>query len=99
MHAEYIGKDEDGQDIMLLIVPHATDSRRSYLCTAGAQSWYQHSPCRGIGEKGVAVRQSQVPREQACREIARPAALLRGGSQRDERAGPYARAMGRDPCR
>lgn len=27
MHAEYIGKDEDGQDIMLLIVPHATDSR------------------------------------------------------------------------
>ena len=78
---------------------HATDSRRSYLCTAGAQSWYQHSPCRGIGEKGVAVRQSQVPREQACREIARPAALLRGGSQRDERAGPYARAMGRDPCR
>lgn len=27
MHAEYIGKDEDGQDIMLLIVPHAADSR------------------------------------------------------------------------
>lgn len=71
----------------------------SYQCTSGGQSWYQHAPCRGKGEQGEPVRQSRVSRQHACREIARPAALLRDGSQRDERTGPYARAMGRDPCR
>jgi hypothetical protein len=71
----------------------------SYLCSAGGRSWYQHSACRSSGEKGESVRQTRVPRQQACREIARPAAALRGGNERDERAGPYARATGRDPCR
>lgn len=77
----------------------AADRGDSFQCTAGGQSWYQHSPCRGKGEQGEPVRQSRVTRQHACREIARPAALLRDGSQRDERAGPYARATGRDPCR
>lgn len=70
----------------------------SYLCSSGNQSWYQHGPCRRSGEKGESVRQAKVSREQACREIARPASALRKGSERDERAGPYARATGRDPC-
>lgn len=78
---------------------------QSYLCESGEQRWYQHNPCSatlaGTGKSRTKqrVRQSRVPREQACREITRPAALLRRGSERDERAGPYARATGRDPCR
>jgi hypothetical protein len=71
----------------------------SYLCSSGNQSWYQHGPCRGNGGKAGPIRQSRVSRQQACREIARPAAALRKGSELDERAGPYARATGRDPCR
>ncbi len=71
----------------------------SYLCSSGNQSWYQHGPCRGNGGKAGSVRQARVSRQQACREIARPAAALRKGSELDERAGPYARATGRDPCR
>jgi hypothetical protein len=71
----------------------------SYLCSSANQSWYQHRPCRGNGGKAGPVRQARVSRLQACREIARPAAALRKGSELDERAGPYARATGRDPCR
>jgi hypothetical protein len=71
----------------------------SYLCSSGNQTWYQHSPCRGSGAKGESVRQTRISREQACREVARAASVLRRGSERDERAGPYARATGRDPCR
>ena len=78
---------------------HTARSPDSYQCTAGDQVWYQHSPCRGSGAKGESVRQTRVSRRQACREVDRPAAVLRLGSQRDERAGPYARATGRDPCR
>lgn len=78
---------------------------QSYLCESGDQRWYQHNPCgatlasTGKSRTKQQVRQSRVPRAQACREISRPAALLRRGSERDERAGPYARATGRDPCR
>jgi hypothetical protein len=71
----------------------------SYLCSAGNRSWYQHSPCRSGGTEGERVRQERVSRQHACEEIARPASLLRRGSEGDERAGPYARASGRDPCR
>jgi hypothetical protein len=77
----------------------AAKSPDSYLCTGANQSWYQHAPCRGAGDKSGSVKQERIPRRQACREIARPAAALRKGSERDERAGPYARATGRDPCR
>jgi hypothetical protein len=82
----------------------------SYRCDSGGRSWYQHSPCSaGADRTGKAgkssrkgtekVRQTRVSRAQACREIDRPAALLRAGSERDERAGPYAKATGRNPCR
>jgi len=78
---------------------NADDPRDSYLCIAGNRTWYQHSPCRAsAGQKGESVRQTRVSRQQACREIARPAAVLRKGNHQDERAGPYARATGRDPC-
>jgi len=83
------------------------DIRVSYFCEEGKRSWYQHTPCSnraatsesGAGKQAkVKVRQSRVARTQACREIARPSALLRRGNERDENAGPYARAMNRDPC-
>ena len=83
----------------------ATAGPQSYLCEAGDQRWYQHNPCSatlastGKSRTKQRVHQSRVPRAQACREISRPAALVRRGSERDERAGPYARATGRDPCR
>lgn len=82
-----------------------TAAAQSYLCESGDQRWYQHHPCSaavaGTGKSRTKqrVQQSRVPRAQACREISRPAALLRRGSEHDERAGPYARATGRDPCR
>lgn len=75
----------------------------SYRCASSTRTWYQHSPCRnaatGRDKREGKVTQTRVPRSQACHEIARPAALLRKGSERDDRAGPYARATGRDPCR
>lgn len=80
----------------------AGDARESFLCTSPTRSWYQHTPCRGEsgrGGKRESVRQQRVARTHACREIARPAAALRRGNERDERAGPYDKAMGRDPCR
>ncbi|MFO1494980.1 MAG: hypothetical protein U1F26_09995 [Lysobacterales bacterium] len=81
----------------------------SFRCSIGAEVWYQHVPCRNDarhaggnknrgGKNAPGIRQTRVPRSTACREIARPAAVLRQGSRRDERAGPYARATGRDPC-
>lgn len=81
----------------------------SFRCSAGTEVWYQHAPCRNDarhaggnknrgGKNAPNVRQTRVPRSTACREIARPASVLRQGSRRDERAGPYARATGRDPC-
>lgn len=81
----------------------------SFRCSAGSEVWYQHAPCRNDarhaggnknrgGKNAPTVRQTRVSRSTACREIARPAAVLRQGSRRDERAGPYARATGRDPC-
>ena len=79
-----------------------TDVRESYQCTTPSRSWYQHTPCRGgsgSGKQRESVRQTRVSRAHACREIARPAALLRRGSQQDQRAGPYEKATGRDPCR
>jgi len=78
---------------------------QSYLCESGSQRWYQHEPCSatvagtGKSRSKQRVHQSRVSRDLACREVRRPAALLRRGSERDERAGPYARATGRDPCR
>lgn len=75
------------------------DPRDSYLCVAGNKRWYQHHPCRGSGSKGESVKQTRVSRQLACHEIARPAALLRRGYQKDERVGPYEKATGRDPCR
>ena len=84
------------------------DPRVSYFCEQGNRSWYQHTPCsnRAVAansnddkQKMPKVRQSRIARTQACREIARPSALLRRGHERDENAGPYARAMKRDPCR
>lgn len=83
----------------------AAAAPQSYLCESGDQRWYQHNPCSasvaGTGKSRTKqrVHQSRVPRAQACREISRPAALLRRGSEHDERVGPYARATGRDPCR
>ncbi len=77
----------------------ANPPQLSFLCSAGALTWYQHSPCRSSAAKGESVRQTRVTRQQACREVTRPASALRPGSERDERAGPYARATGRDPCR
>ncbi len=77
----------------------ATRPPDSYQCSTGDQTWYQHGPCRSAGGRAGSVRQARVSREHACREIERPASALRNGSERDERAGPYARASGRDPCR
>lgn len=79
-----------------------TDARESYRCSTPSRTWYQHSPCRaanGRGKQRETVKQTRVSRAQACREIDRPAALLRRGSQQDQRAGPYEKATGRDPCR
>lgn len=82
----------------------------SFRCSTHERTWYQHAPCRSDarqaqgnknrgGKNEAGVRQTRVARAFACREIARPAAALRRGSERDERAGPYAKAQGRDPCR
>jgi len=74
----------------------------SYLCSSAKLSWYQHSPCSAAGgadKKNQSVRQTRVSRRQACKEIDRPASVLRRGRDRDQRAGPYAKATGRDPCR
>ena len=68
----------------------------SYRCSAGARVWYQHDRCSGA--RGEAVRSERIARSEACREINRPAASLRRGSERDGRASPYDKAMGRDPC-
>ena len=68
----------------------------SYRCSAGARVWYQHDRCSGA--RGEAVRSVRIARSEACREINRPAASLRRGSERDGRASPYEKAMGRDPC-
>lgn len=79
----------------------APRAAESFLCSTPTRSWYQHRPCReDSGPRGrrESLRQQRVGRAEACREIARPAAALRRGSERDERAGPYAKAMGRDPC-
>lgn len=78
------------------------DQRESYRCSTPSRTWYQHTPCRagaGRGKQRETVKQTRVSRVQACREIDRPAALLRRGSQQDQRAGPYEKATGRDPCR
>lgn len=78
------------------------DQRESYRCSTPSRTWYQHTPCRagaGRGKQRETVKQTRVSRAQACREIDRPAALLRRGSQQDQRAGPYEKATGRDPCR
>lgn len=81
----------------------ARDHRESFLCSTPSRNWYQHTPCRidstGARGKRESVRQRRISRVQACREIERPAAALRRGSERDQRAGPYDKAMGRDPCR
>ena len=78
----------------------AADSTESYLCTSANRSWYQHTPCSASSDKKSGpVRQTPVPRHHACREIDRPASVLRQGHDRDERAGPYAKATGKDPCR
>jgi hypothetical protein len=74
----------------------------SWRCQSGQAVWYQHQPCaRSAGKirPKQPVRGERVTRSHACREISRPAALLRRGSEHDERAGPYERAVGRDPCR
>ena len=74
----------------------------SWRCQSGSAVWYQHQPCAGSAGKGSRkeqVRGERVARSHACREISRPAAALRRGSERDQRAGPYERAVGRDPCR
>lgn len=74
----------------------------SWRCQSGSAVWYQHQPCSAGGHKGGgrdAVRGERIARRLACREISRPAAALRKGRERDERTEPYARALGRDPCR
>lgn len=74
----------------------------SWRCQSGKAVWYQHQPCassEGKSSRKQPVRGERVARSHACREISRPAALLRRGSDRDQRAGPYERAVGRDPCR
>ncbi len=79
-----------------------TTEPESYLCTSAKLSWYQHSPCgaaAGSDKKHQQVRQTRVSRRQACTEIDRPRSVLRNGSRRDERASPYDKVMGRDPCR
>ena len=75
----------------------------AYACRIGEALWYQFQPCRdGVSKDGRndvgAVRQERVSRAHACREMNRAGALLRRGSERDQRAGPYARAQGKDPC-
>jgi hypothetical protein len=80
----------------------ATAERDSYLCTSGHHAWYQHSRCAaaaGGDKKAGKVGQKRVARPEACRQIARAASVLRRGHERDERAGPYDKAVGRDPCR
>lgn len=88
---------------------YGSASQVSFRCSTRERSWYQHTPCRSDsryaagnknrgGKNEAGVRQERVSRELACSEIARPAAVLRRGSERDERAGPYAKATGRDPC-
>lgn len=88
----------------------AGETEQSFRCTQGGQTWYQHGPCRAVaaakpttGSKSSktsrgAVTQTPVSRRSACREIARAGALLRRGSERDQRTEPYARATRGDPC-
>lgn len=80
----------------------ATAERDSWLCTSGSAAWYQHSRCgaaASAGQMAAKLGQKRVARSEACRQIARAAAALRRGHERDERAGPYEKAVGRDPCR
>ncbi len=80
----------------------ATSEPASWRCQSGTAVWYQHQPCAGSTGKSSRkeqVRGERVSRSHACREISRPAAALRRGSEHDQRAGPYERAVGRDPCR
>ncbi len=76
--------------------PDRSERMASFRCTAGARVWYQHERCSGA--KGESVHSERVARKEACREISRPAASLRRGSERDGRATPYEKASGRDPC-
>ena len=74
----------------------------SFFCSSAKLSWYHHSTCSAAGgadKKNPPVRQTRVSRRQACSEIDRPRSVLRNGSRRDQRAGPYDKVMGRDPCR
>jgi len=73
----------------------------SYLCESGGQTWYQHSSCSNGGAgggKGQSTRQTRIARTQACHEISRAGSLLRKGNRHDERASPYEKALGKDPC-
>lgn len=89
-------------------------SAQSYHCTAGALSWYMHSPCppsvtlgpnpRETDEFGrqtspeSPVTQEPVSRSFACKEIDRPGAGNRTGSALDSRTGSYDKLKGLDPC-
>lgn len=46
----------------------------------------------------VPVKQEEISRAEACREIHRPAAILRRGRQLDERTEGYDKAQGKDKC-
>lgn len=74
----------------------------SYRCTLGGTTWYQHHPCKPTPELESqtqgGVEQEEIPRAEACREIHRPGAILRRGSELDERTDSYDRSKGKDKC-
>lgn len=74
----------------------------SYRCTLGSMTWYQHHPCKPPPELESqtqgGVEQEEISRDEACREIHRPGAILRRGSDMDERTDSYDRSKGKDKC-
>ena len=82
----------------------------SYRCAAAGGVWYQHSPCpealgggdrwpNGAVEPGIAVKQEEVLRSEACHEMNRMGSSARAGRKMDERASPYEKHTGKDKCR
>jgi len=82
---------------------------------ADGEVFYQHLPCPDTlpansadcsrrvpcdaNAAPVPVVSTQIPREQACREINRAGAIGRKGHERDAIASTYDKNLGRDPCR
>jgi hypothetical protein len=54
---------------------------------------------RGKGAESLPVTATEMPRADACRQLARAGSIGRAGHERDETVSTYDRNAGRDPCR